>query len=87
MATVLVKVLAWDDSLARPSSVGYVRDSLIGLLRESTSIGLTDAKRLIRSVLTREVNEIVVETFPLALVFQNRLESLGATVELVSRSA
>ena len=86
MSPVTIKILSWDKSEGWTRNQGHARDSMVGMLRESTSIRQTEAKRLIRAVLSGQVSEIVVENISVALGIQNRLESLGASVEIVGRS-
>ena len=86
MASVLIKVVGWDDGRAWQKNVAWSRKMMIKLLRESTPMGITDAKRLIRGVLAREVDEILLEDSSCIGAFRHHLESLGATVELVSRA-
>ena len=78
MASVLIKVVGWDDESVWTKNVAWARNSMIKMLRESTPMGITDAKRLIRGVLAKEVDEILLAGC--GKTFFQPLRSIGASV-------
>lgn len=75
--------MRWDQSAAWTDNIPWARKNLIGLLRESTPVTHTEAKRLVRDVLDRKLSEIELTNSVYAESMAQTLRAIGATVEVL----
>lgn len=80
---VVLRVLSWDDAKAWSRDIPHTREMLVGMLRAAAAISNVEAKRLIKAVLAKEVDELYLERGVAYANMCHALQSIGAEVEAV----
>jgi hypothetical protein len=77
---VTLCVRTWGAPLT--TDVAHMRHSLVSLLREALNVPNAEAKRMARALIAGQEKQIILQDSTLAEAIRNRLEALGAEVEL-----
>jgi len=81
METVVLKVTDWNSALGWSTDIAHTKSMLVGLVRQSTSLSHTEAKRLIKALFARQVSELVLVNGQFYNAIRSALQSVGAQVE------
>lgn len=81
METVVLRIIDWNPALGWSSDVAHTKGMLVGLVRKSTALSHTEAKRLIKAVFARQLSELVLTNGQLYNAIRSALQSEGAQVE------
>lgn len=81
MATVMLKVTDWNPALGWSSDVAHTKNMLVGLIRRSTSLSHTEAKRLTKALFAGQASELVLTNGQFYSAIRSALQSAGAQVE------
>jgi len=81
MELVVLKITDWNPALGWSSDVAHTKSMLVGLVRQSTALSHTEAKRLIKAVFARQVSELVLANGQFYNAIRSALQSEGAQVE------
>ena len=87
MHATILRVTTWDRSRAWTDDVAHTRNILVRMLRESSSLGHIQAKRLVKAVLAGTETDLPLQDATLAQPMRHALQSIGADVQLVLPSA
>ncbi len=81
METVGRKVTGWNSAWGWSTDITHTKSMLVGLVRQSTSLSHTEAKRLIKALFARQVSELVLVNGQFYNAIRSALQSVGAQVE------
>jgi len=82
MQSVVLKVVAWNQSKAWTDNIAHTRGMLVSLLRSSTPMTHTEAKRMVKAVLAKESSELPLADAKFYNSMRHALQSIGAEVEV-----
>jgi aspartate aminotransferase-like enzyme len=82
-APATLEVIAWDQSRAWfPEMKSYVRDMLLKYLQLSTPMSRTQAKKIVKQLISKQLITVVLEDGQYADGMRHWLESIGAQVQV-----
>ncbi len=82
MQSVVLKIAEWDSAKAWTSNTAHIKSMLVDLVRKSTPMSHTEAKRLIRAVFAHQSSELLLVNAEFYNAIRSALQSVGAQVEV-----
>lgn len=82
MESVLLKITEWSSAKSWTADIAHTKSMLTDLVRKSTPMSHTEAKRLIRAVFAQQATELLLVNGEFFNPIRSALQSVGAQVEV-----
>jgi hypothetical protein len=82
MQSVVLKIAGWDSARSWTADIAHIKNILTTLIRRSTPMSHTEAKRLKGAVFSQQSSELLLVNAELDNPIRSALQSVGAQVEV-----